>query len=669
MRSVASIVAVLVLASLFACGPARITDSGVIQREAGPGADAAAWLTCQPGQQRCYQNSLHQTCMAAGEFTTVETEDCTANGQICVDGVWCVTCRPNSTRCSDDETAVEVCAPDGSAWSTQQMCNLANGEACRNAVCVVLCNDGSIANTNIGCEYYAAQLDNAQVPEGNAAAQQYAVVVSNPDQHLTSHVRIEWNTAPVGMPPRPTTVASAVIAPGDLEAFPLPTRVVDCGDPSTTLDMGPGTCLSSHAYHIVSTIPVIAYQFNPFQNSNVFSNDASLLLPTNSINGDYVVIGWPQTIAATSNAMTNFDVNLRAYVTIVGTTANTHIQVTPTANVIPGGTGGVLPMGNAIGHPFQATLGPFDVLNIESGAFHADFTGTRITTDNPIAVFTGDEAADAPVWDVLAERLCCADHQEEQMAPRRTAASDFVAVRMSSRTRAVSAAGGMVSVVTEPQFFRIMSAGDVPTHVTTTLPSNASDPSSLPIQFNLQPQEQRTLTALQDFEIHGDGPLFVIMMTGGQETTGIPFGMPGGDPSMITVPPVLQWRQNYVFLTPDKYSFDFVTIVARPTANVQLDGTPLPFADCPMYRADACVNQPDQPPCPTPNYVVYRCQLSFPIIDPSTRPATVRAGRQQDGVHTVTSDDAMQGVMVLVNGFDSYVGYGYPAGTRTMTVD
>src|SRR6185436_19224249 len=116
---------------------------------------------------------------------------------------------------------------------------------------------------------------------------------------------------------------------------------------------GTGTCLSSQAYRVTSNIPVLAYQFNPLENSNVFSNDASLLVPTNSLEGDYSVMGWPQTTARTANPGTNFDGHLRAFLTIVGTAPGTQVTVTPTADVIPGA---VLPMGAAKGTPFTVTL-------------------------------------------------------------------------------------------------------------------------------------------------------------------------------------------------------------------------------------------------------------------------------------------------------------------------
>ena len=650
----------------------------------------ADWLDCLPGQERCFTD-IRQVCSTAGEFTEVLNTDCVATGSVCVENgntdpnlrrAQCLPCRPDATTCSADETSALRCASDGSGWATDPMlndfasggpgtpndqCNFDNGEACRNGRCVVLCNDGSIENTNIGCEYYAVDLDNAVTGAGqSAASQQYAVVVSNPDRYHTARVRIEWNTAPQGMTPRPSMVASAVIAPRDLEVFTLPAREVDCSAPGT-FNTGTGTCLSSQAYRITANIPVIAYQFNPLSNDQVFSNDASLLVPTNSLSGDYIALTWPQTIADTNNVETDFSEHLRSFMTIVGTAESTTVQVTPTARVIPGGP---IPMGADAGQPFTVRLGPFDVLNLETGGFNADLTGSTVTTDHPVAVFMGSEAWDVPTWTTLSERSGYADHGEEQIYPRRTIASDYVVPHMPSRTAAVSAAGGQVAVVNEPQWYRVMNAGTVPVHVVTTLPSDPTDLTAGNVEFDLMPSANRTLRGFTDFEVHADGPVAMATYTGGQDTTGIPSSLPGGDPSFIMIPPIRQWRQDYVFLTPNKYAFDFVTIVARPNTTVILDGTPLPFADCPRYRADACVDRVGQPACPDPNYVVYRCQLSFPVIDQGA-PANMNLmpGHQQDGVHEITSDDREQGVMVIVSGFDRYVGYGYPGGTRLTTID
>jgi len=86
-----------------------------------------------------------------------------------------------------------------------------------------------------------------------------------------------------------------------------------------------------------STAPIIAYQFNPLDNVNVFSNDASLLLPSASLDRDYNVLSWPETLARTNDADTNGGINLRAFLTIVGGEEQTSLSVTVSTGVIPGG--------------------------------------------------------------------------------------------------------------------------------------------------------------------------------------------------------------------------------------------------------------------------------------------------------------------------------------------
>ena len=157
--------------------------------------------------------------------------------------------------------AAERCAEDGQGWRPAASCDTARGEACRGGRCVVLCADDSVLRSNIGCEYFAVDLDNiVENRERAAAAQQYAVVVSNPDPVLTARVEVHRNNAAPGEPLRLERVASAVIPPRDLEVFELPAREVDCSS-APNLNDGTGTCLSSRAYRITANFPVIAFQF------------------------------------------------------------------------------------------------------------------------------------------------------------------------------------------------------------------------------------------------------------------------------------------------------------------------------------------------------------------------------------------------------------------------
>ena len=109
--------------------------------------------------------------------------------------------------------------------------------------------------------------------------------------------------------------------------------------------------------------------------------------------------GWPQTIARSDNPETNFGTDLRAFLTIVGTAPDTKIHLKSAARVVPGGP---FPSGLAKGAEADVVLQPFDVLNLETGDFNADFTGSTIDTNAPVAVYVGSEASDAPSFSTLA---------------------------------------------------------------------------------------------------------------------------------------------------------------------------------------------------------------------------------------------------------------------------
>jgi hypothetical protein len=543
---------------------------------------------------------------------------------------------------------VVACDDVGNSETAVESCDTARGIACRDGQCVNLCAAAAQAKSNVGCEYWGVDLDNAVISATlNAAAQQYAIVVSNPQPDVSAHVIVEQDDSEPGQLAQRRTVAEADVLPLNLETFKLGPREVD-GSPDGQFNTGTGTALTRHAYRVESDVPIVAFQFNPLDNVNVFSNDASLLKPTAALTTDpgvfstaYVVLSWPQTIGWSGDPEFNFDaidtINLRAFLAVVGTRPDTQVRVTTRARVIPGGPVKDTP---ALG-TIDAVLQPFDVLNLETGETNADFTGSLIEADQPVVVFPGSEASDAPVFDSLSKRFCCADHLEQQLDPIRTAGKSFVLAHMPSRTRAVRNAGANIGVVDEPEFYRVMSVSSEPVEVSTSLPAPDN-------AFRLAGRgDFRQLTTLSDATLDADGPVLVMDIQAGQEAAHVPRGLPGGDPSLVVVPPVEQYRPGYVFLTPDKYVFDAVLIMAPKEAEVLLDDQPID-GRCDVDHLS--------------RFDVFSCQLSFPLIQ--TGPGgtyAVMPGRQDDGVHRVVSN---MDVGVLVVGWDSYVSYGYAAGTR-----
>ncbi len=614
--------------------------------------------TCTPGDQRCDGAKVESCVGDANAQAWQLVDDCGARQLVCAPGLYaCTTCIPSETTCQGQ--SVTVCDARGSTRAVTQTCDPEKGFACRDGACRNLCDDANVVHSNIGCEYWGADLDNAMISASlNAAAQQYAIVVSNAESDVAAHVTVELDDAPVGSPSQLRVVGTAVIAPRNLEVFKLGPREVD-GSPEGQFNTGTGTALTRHAYRVKSSMPIVAYQFNPLENFNVFSNDASQLLPVSGLNGAgraYVIAGWPQTIATSDDPRHNFGTDLRAFLAIVATRPDTHVHMKTTARIIPGGP---LGEGLAVGGEADFVLQPFDVLNLETGDFNADFTGSLLDADQPIAVFPGSEASDAPFFSTLADRYCCADHLEDQSPPVRAAGKTYALGRMPNRTRAVIAAGGNIGAIDEPEYFRVVATRAGKTHVKTTLP-----PPWDGVDLDGE-GASTTFTAHQDFLLTADQAVTVLDVQASQDASGVARGLPGGDPSITFVSPIEQWRNDYVLLTPDKYSFDFLVITAPNGTHLFLDGLPLDGSVCEIGPGDGLTELERK--SKTPPYVVYRCQLSYPVITPNVpAPNNVKPGKQNDGVHHVQADLA---IGIVAYGFDSYVSYAYAGGTQLREIN
>ena len=102
---------------------------------------------------------------------------------------------------------------------------------------------------------------------------------------------------------------------------------------------------------------------------------------------------------------------------------------------------------------------------------------------------------------------------------------------------------------------------------------------------------------------------------------------PVGDPALILWPPVTQWRQRYVFLTPQAYRLNYVTVVVNDQTQLTIDGETI---DASVFK-----------PIGASNYQAARFAL-------------------EPGVHTMVGSAP---VGVAVYGFDDDVSYGYPGGS------
>jgi len=581
---------------------------------ADSGADGAR--ECESGETRCWGTG--QEVCVDGEWTQGQCDG------ICVDELGCVACEPGARSC-DGNTIVE-CDDDGSAATTIHECDSEAGERCTGGFCQDSCQEALENRSTIGCEYWAVDLDNAENripmdPRGgdNAAGAQFAVAVANPDPYLSAHVTVEINVADLAAELDLEIVADVELGPGGIEVLELPRRDADGENITTFVDDGPQTHVSSRAFRVTSTAPIVAYQFNTLDQQ--YSNDASLLLPTSGLDRHHIVLSYPPTNAVRFPGMPVS----RSYVTVIGTEVGTRVEITPTSRTLAGGTVPALEPGQT----FEVELGPFDMLNLETdsvtfqeaaGGTYPDLTGTVVTSSKPVAVFTGcDLTVVVPQGaDPDEDGRCCAEHIESQILPTSAMGTSFAVSRSPQRSRSTP----------EPDVYRILAVVD-DTVVTTNL--SGADGS-----FELDAGEFHQLDATTGFvlETNADHPVHVGQFLISQTFVG---DRVIGDPAFLLFPALGEWRGTYVFTTGVGFQENHVVVTMAEGSEVFLDGNMLPDL------ASGCTNAVPIGAIDGVDYV----QISCPILD---------------GAHGIESDEAAVGAAVY--GYYHAGSYAYSAGSN-----
>ena len=474
---------------------------------------------------------------------------------VCVPNVGCQPCVPGEEQCVGND--IRRCAADGSGFTELvETCDAANNLVCSNGECVGGCQAADDQPSNVGCEFWAVDLDQ-QDAINDPASELWGIALSNAGQ-AEAVVTIEVNNAAVGDALALATVEEITVAPGTLQARLMPTRELDCGTEPNDYN-SPGTCLSSRAFRITSTAPIVVYQYNIFENT--YSNDASLLLPTNALGNVYRVMGW--LAGHPIQAPIGPKILDRSAVTVIGTEPNTEVTVKPSWRIKGNPPIAATPAGGSI----VVTLGPFDVLNLETddGTFQddpktiTDLSGTLVTSNKPVAVFSSVESTavpagvvDIPTYPGWEDETCCLDHLEDQMFPAEAVGTKYLITRSPIRST-----GSYV----EPDVIRFVGVAET-ANVTTNLPAPFDS-------FTLEPGEVKTTWSQTDTVVTADKPVMVGQYLVSQ---GYISGASTGDPSMTVFPPVEQYRTEYVILTPGSWTTSWVVIAAEVGSEVSIDG-------------------------------------------------------------------------------------------------
>ena len=340
----------------------------------------------------------------------------------------------------------------------------------------------------------------------------------------------------------------------------------------------------------------------------------------------YVVIaGWPQTIATSANPDTNFGAR-SARVPHDRRHAPRHARPRADDRAHHPRRPAARPASTRAADT-DVALQPFDVLNLETGDFNADFTGSL------------DRRSIGPSWSFPGARR--STRRSSRRSP--TASAAPITSRSSSRP---AHRGQVVRARAHAEPLAGARRGGRHDRRRSTSPSSfASSPSrqghrrtsttTLPAPTTLRSRRRRRETARSSSRTRTScsrpsQPAIVLDVQASQEAAGVPRGLPGGDPSLTFVPPIEQWRSDYVLLTPDKYAFDFLVITRRVRRARLLDGLPLDASRVRARRRATASPTSERGYAEARRIMAYRCQLSFPRHRPDQAGAGQRAAGQAE---------------------------------------
>jgi IgGFc binding protein len=515
----------------------------------GSGAGGSAidgfFAACEIGESTCNGNeAVPCSGGSAGR-------DCAAEGLRCVERLGCVACLSGEGSCDDGHA--RICKRDGSGFEEFE-CDALQGLTCEPDGCKGVCSPAALGTSYIGCEYYPTV-----TPNPVFSGFEFAVAVANNGT----------DSANVYVTRGAQTITSTVVPGGELGFIELPWVSELKGGDQNACQIPPalgGSQLLEHgAYRLRTDRPVSVYQFNPLRYELTptpegcplrndcpgapprpdegclsFSNDATLLLPSNVLTGSYRALAWPSSGAG------------QAFISVVGTRPNTRVHIEGRGDFVAGGGLDASGTGDIV-------LGAGDVLQlisapIQGRVFGADPSGSVIEADAPVQVISGSSCGFVPA----ATTNAC-DHLEQAMLPVETLGKDYLVT--------FPAAPGSRS----PHVVRILPVlPDTEIQFEPPLPGQGASVVRSPEQGPLQID-----ALLQDVRVRSSAPVLIAHYMQGQESV----DSGAGDPSMAIAVPQAQYRSDYIFAVSRTYDYNFVNVVAPLDATVLLDGEALPSSE------------------------------------------------------------------------------------------
>ena len=302
-------------------------------------------------------------------------------------------------------------------------------------------------------------------------------------------------------------------------------------------------------------------------------------------------------------------------VLLVGCVNGTEITITPTQTIqIPSDLirGSNSPINVTSGRSYTVILNKFQTFLFAS---RMNLTGSKVVSNKPIAFFSGHECADVPVG------VGACDHLVEQLPPTITWGKQFFMVSSLGKTAGEQYKLITSSVTTTVVCYCYSSGGNVSQTFMTTL-SGAGRSH----EFHIA----------QDMfcSIQASSPILLVQFAIGGDCE--PSGY--GDPFMMMIPPVEQYRNKYTFVTQSNFQNTITITVGAEFFNSEyiiLNGNSLNSANWTEIY------------CSTHTVCGYATRVSLSV-----------------GRNFIYHRDPTARLGTFVYGFNRYGSYGYPAGMQ-----
>lgn len=257
----------------------------------------------------------------------------------------------------------------------------------------VTCEEAAKARSYIGCDYWPTTVpstggntnENIIARAANCPYLNLGIVVSNTGK----------SDADVTITGPNQFTTKATIPAGQAKEFELPYVTALANTQTKQTQIFPGG-----AYHLVSTAPLVVYEFNPYKftldckipATLVTFADAMLLSPTTALTGNYRVMGAQGGDLTTQISLSN-QPSMTVTATAPGTTVT--LKLGSQAGLAASMTGTPVPATAAGGTVTFTLANAGDVAQLV-GTSKSDFSGSLLKADKPVQVLVGAAtAADA----------------------------------------------------------------------------------------------------------------------------------------------------------------------------------------------------------------------------------------------------------------------------------